>query len=94
MYLITFVVLFWVFTFHGIECDCDKNSGPVGSYECVLLKPAYSQYQWAYCKTETYIQLKSKGRHRCKDRSATYCYYQCNIEVNEDGGSGEFVTHS
>ena len=60
---------------------CDKKVGPAGRAMCVLLAPDYQEHQCATCLTDAYIQLKSGGRHHCEDRTATYCWYQCQIEL-------------
>ncbi|XP_045174254.2 uncharacterized protein LOC123535605 [Mercenaria mercenaria] len=65
--------------------DCDRNVGPAGSNECVLLEPYYSKYQWATCLTDQYIRTYSKGAHQCRDTSRTYCWYQCMVEVHSLG---------
>ncbi|XP_062587431.1 uncharacterized protein LOC134249092 [Saccostrea cucullata] len=66
-----------------VSSSCDRNDGPAGSPECVLLDPYYSKYQWATCLTNEYIQTVSKGNAICRDHSATYCYYQCMMESYE-----------
>ncbi|MES1923627.1 hypothetical protein MHBO_005235 [Bonamia ostreae] len=63
--------------------ECDRNVGPVGSPECVLLTPYYHKYQWGTCVTNSYMQTASKGYAMCRDHSATYCYYQCMLELYE-----------
>ena len=42
----------------------------------------YSQYQWATCLTDAYIQQKSNLRHQCRDLRAVQCWYQCQLEIN------------
>ncbi|XP_061164374.1 uncharacterized protein LOC133173407 [Saccostrea echinata] len=66
-----------------VSGDCNRNYGPVGTPECVLLYPYYSKYQWATCLTNKYIQTVSKGNAICRDHTATYCYYQCMMELYE-----------
>lgn len=71
---------------------CDANYGPSGVTECVLLSEYYG-YQWATCLTNAYIQQKSNQKHICKYIYATYCWYQCMIEVHDksDGTVTETV---
>ena len=42
----------------------------------------FNQYQWATCLTNSYIKQKSGHRHRCVHPLATYCWYQCMVEVH------------
>lgn len=65
----------------GWASQCGKDSGPLGIAECVQLEN-YNRYQWSTCLTNTYIQQKSGQRHMCKDPTATYCLYQCMLEVH------------
>ena len=58
---------------------CDIHSGPVGNSECVKLAE-YDDYQWAICLSNAYIKLKSSNKHFCKTTTATYCWYQCQVE--------------
>ncbi|XP_045174251.2 uncharacterized protein LOC123535602 [Mercenaria mercenaria] len=62
---------------------CNRNVGPAGSNECILGRPYYSKYQWATCLTDQYIKTYIKGAHLCRDTSATYCWYQCMVEVHD-----------
>ncbi|XP_078357839.1 uncharacterized protein LOC144642686 [Oculina patagonica] len=80
MWMLTFLLLFVVQS--GLAAQCDRDVGPVGLSECVSLQN-YDQYQWATCLTNDYIQQKSGHKHICFDRSATYCWYQCMIEVHD-----------
>ncbi len=59
---------------------CDTRYGPAGTIVCYKSR-YYSDYQWATCRTDVYIQTKSNGNHICRNRNATYCYYQCMIDV-------------
>ena len=63
------------------ENQCDPNSGPPGTAECVLLTGYNYQYQWATCLTNIYIKQKSGHRHACINPFATYCWYQCMMDV-------------
>ncbi len=65
---------------YEMSCQC-SGSSDVGNTECVLLRPYYSQYQWATCLTHDYIQLKSNQRHICRNY-ATMCWYQCQLEIH------------
>lgn len=66
-----------------VSGDCNRNTGPAGTYECVLLPPYYSKYQWSTCLTDEYIQWFSKKAHHCRDRTTVYCWYQCMIETHD-----------
>ena len=70
----------------GVLANCNSWFGPAGYINCVKLDGYYG-YQWATCRTDTYIQTKSNNRHQCSNRFTTYCYYQCMIDVHdqEDG---------
>ena len=57
---------------------CNRYTGPDGAKICIKLAN-YNDLQWATCRTDTYLTLKSGGSHGCQD-SATYCYYQCMLE--------------
>ena len=81
--------------------NCNKWAGPSGGVHCINAI-VYDQPQWATCLTDAYIQTKSKGQYRCKDRTATYCYYQCEAELysNDNGknlesyeGRGTFMAN-
>lgn len=74
-HLVLFILSTWQFT----ECNAGCNSLNVGSVFCVR-SYSYYDWQWATCLTDAYIRLKSKQTHRCVDRTATYCYYQCMLE--------------
>ncbi len=67
-----------------VKSQCTQNS--IGTVECVLLTPYYSEPQWATCLTHQYIQQKSNQRHICRGY-APICWYQCQLEVhgNENG---------
>ncbi|XP_076078443.1 adhesion G protein-coupled receptor L3-like isoform X4 [Mytilus galloprovincialis] len=64
-----------------VYCDaaCDKDFGPEGLSECVLIPPQYKSYQWATCLSNYFIKMASNGKHYCLDDN-TYCLYQCMIE--------------
>jgi len=67
----------------NVRSDCNSFNGPSGGLECLLLEPYYNRYQYATCLTDSYIKLKSKGRHHCRDVVTRYCYYQCMLELND-----------
>ena len=60
--------------------QCDAFSGPPGTTECVKFSDYY-RHQWATCITDAYIRQKSRHKHTCSDKSSTYCWYQCMLEV-------------
>ena len=60
---------------------CNRYYGPPGTTRCIRLIGYLNQYQWATCLTNSYIKQKSGHRHSCVDSSATYCWYQCMVEV-------------
>ena len=72
----------------GWAIQCDAYVGPPGPTECIQLARYNNEYQWATCLSNAYIQQKSGHKHICVNRYATYCWYQCMIEVhNEEYGS-------
>lgn len=79
--MLSLVVLLFVAQ-GGCGSQCDKDSGPLGATRCVQLQDYNNQYQWTTCLTNAYIQQKSGHRHICKERSSTYCLYQCMLEVH------------
>ena len=86
MLFLTFMLLFVIEL--GWASQCDKWSGPAGTVECVQLRSYNNEYQWGTCVTDTYVKQKSNQKHHCIDRTATYCWYQCMLEVhNKDYGS-------
>ncbi|KAL9982549.1 hypothetical protein ACROYT_G004606, partial [Oculina patagonica] len=86
MWMLTFLLLYVVQS--GLAAQCDRDVGPAGPAECVHLPRYGNQYQWATCVTNAYMQQQSGHKHVCVDRSATYCWYQCMLEVHgESWGS-------
>jgi len=77
--------LFLVFVIISGTLGCDRNTGPAGVAHCFLNSPYYTKYQCATCLTNAYIRQRSKGEHQCRDRTATYCHYQCMIERYDIG---------
>ena len=65
---------------HGWACD--KQSGPSGTVQCIMMPRYNYQYQWATCLTDKYIKQKSSHQHVCEDSSDIYCWYQCMLEVH------------
>lgn len=61
---------------------CDRNNGPSGVTECIQISRYNNEYQWATCLTNAYIKQKSSHEHQCEDRTRTYCWYQCMLEVH------------
>jgi hypothetical protein len=59
--------------------ECDASSGPNGARQCIKAF-AYDDYQWATCRTNSYIKLMTNGRDYCNDQSRTYCLYQCMLD--------------
>ena len=70
---------------------CNKWSGPAGNTHCIKIS-RYSDYQWGTCRTDVYVKTKSNGDHYCADRSATYCYYQCMLDVY-DKNDGDILPY-
>ena len=62
---------------------CDADNGPDGARQCVKLS-GYNDYQWLTCRTNSYIKLKTNGKHYCTDQSRTYCRYQCMLDKYEE----------
>ena len=68
---------------------CDRGYGPAGNVHCKKFLNYYG-YQWATCRTDTYIRNKSNGKHQCNDRSRIYCYYQCMHDVHDKESGAVF----
>lgn len=60
--------------------SCNWLFGPAGPVTCIKIS-GYLDYQWATCLTNRYIKQKSNGNHECRSSVASYCYYQCMVEV-------------
>ena len=68
--------------------ECNPSTGPSGTTACVPIQVYNYQHQWATCLTNSYIKQKSGHRHHCVNPLATYCWYQCMVEVySRDSGS-------
>ena len=80
--LLAFLLTFMVRS--GWATQCNRYVGPPGPTECVKLQGYNNQYQWATCLSDAYIKQKSGHKHRCADLFATYCWYQCMIEVHNN----------
>ena len=86
MRALAFLLLFVVQS--GWATQCDENVGPAGPTDCIQIERYNNEYQWATCLSNAYIQQKSGHKHICVNRYATYCWYQCMIEVhNKNYGS-------
>ena len=72
-------------------CNTEARCSPTGSVHCIKIA-RYSDYQWATCRTNVYIKTKSNGNHQCEDVFATYCYYQCMLDVY-DKNNGDILPH-
>ena len=59
----------------------DVHACTAGQTQCLLFRRHYQEYQCATCLTNAYIRLKSGDRHQCRNRAATYCWYQCQLEL-------------
>ena len=64
---------------HTEAATCSPDTGPSGARQCVKFS-RYTDYQWATCRTDSYLKSTSGGRHHCLNRSSTYCLYQCMLE--------------
>ena len=59
---------------------CNAHNGPNGARHCIK-SPSYEGYQWATCRTDTYLRSKTNGNHYCQYHFIhSYCYYQCMLE--------------
>lgn len=87
MWILAYLSLFVAQSAVAVK-QCDRNIGPPGHTECIQLPRYYNQYQWGTCLSDAYIKQKSGHKHYCLDRTATYCWYQCMLEVhNKEYGS-------
>ena len=78
--LFRLVIAIYYIANSGVLATCDPTSGPAGTTHCIKIDRYYG-YQWATCRTDTYIQTKSNNKHQCIDRTRIYCYYQCMLDV-------------
>ncbi len=60
--------------------QCDPFTGPSGARQCVKIS-GYNDYQWATCRTDSYIRAKTLGIHLCQNIVDTYCLYQCMVAM-------------
>ena len=58
---------------------CSPYTGPNGARQCVKIS-GFTDYQWATCRTDSYLKLTSGGTHHCRNQYHTYCLYQCMLE--------------
>lgn len=73
---------------HAWSSQCNKDSGPPGMTRCVQVPGYREQWQWTTCLTDAYVQQKSDHKHKCLDRSSTYCWHQCMLEFyNKENGT-------
>ena len=72
--------LLFAFLVHHASSVCDENTGPPGSYDCVLGSD-YTDFQWATCLSDAYIKQSTSGHYQCSDQTRTYCYYQCMLDL-------------
>ncbi|XP_028396521.1 uncharacterized protein LOC114520456 isoform X1 [Dendronephthya gigantea] len=83
-------VLFWAVIVACFVCDsvsgiCNIFFG-TGRVACVKLS-GYSGYQIAACRSKSYVERKSKGRHSCGPFGIhSACYYQCMLDLYGNGG--------
>jgi hypothetical protein len=61
--------------------ECDAFSGPSGARQCAKQLGYNYDYQWATCRTNSYIKQKTKGKYECRDQSRTYCLYPCMLDT-------------
>ena len=74
------------YMWHSEAVSCDPVSGPSGGRFCVKLT-GYYDYQWATCRSDSYIKSVTGYRHRCTGTSHSYCLYQCMVK-NYEKNSG------
>lgn len=74
--------LLFVMVRRGWSGQCLRDYGPAGVTGCVQISRYNNEYQWATCLTDAYIKQKSRHQHLCIDSLATYCWYQCMLEVH------------
>ena len=82
--LFVLVIAAYYICSNGVLANCDSSFGPAGGTHCIRLSGYYG-YQWATCRTDTYIQIKSSYKHKCKNRFTKYCYYQCMLDIYNRG---------
>ncbi|XP_028396523.1 uncharacterized protein LOC114520456 isoform X2 [Dendronephthya gigantea] len=70
------------FVCHRVVDGCDSLFGyGTGSVSCVKLD-GYSGYQIAACRSKSYVERKSKGKHSCGPFGIySACYYQCMLDL-------------
>ena len=66
----------------GETGQCDAYRGPNGARQCIKIS-GYNDYQWATCRTDSYLKSTSGGRHHCSHPFHTYCLYQCMLEKHD-----------
>ena len=66
----------------SVTGTCDSENGPAGPTDCFSEPIYYDKRQWGVCVSNKYIKEFSHGKYHCRDNSATYCYYQCMLELH------------
>ena len=59
--------------------QCNAYRGPSGARRCIKIS-GFTDYQWATCRTDSYLRSTSGGRHHCRNQLHTYCWYQCMLD--------------
>ena len=72
------IVLYYITT-NTEAAQCYAHHGPSGARQCIKLSGYYG-YQWATCRTDSYLKLKSGRTHGCRNGLHSYCWYQCMLE--------------
>ena len=81
-----FIIIVACYINNTEAATCSRYFGPSGARQCVKLL-GYTNYQWATCRTDSYLKSTSGGRHHCSHPLYTYCWYQCMLEkYGRNGG--------
>ena len=70
------------YMWHTEAVRCDPSFGPSGGRFCVKLT-GYYDYQWATCRSDSYIKSTTGFRHQCAHTLYSYCLYQCMLNQYE-----------
>jgi hypothetical protein len=89
LYLVIIAACYILAT-EAVTGTCNRWFGPAGAVHCIQVPGIYYGYQWATCRTNTYVKTTSKGRHKCADSTTDYCYYQCMLDVYGRGNGVVF----
>ena len=88
MYIIIAIVL--INSIQASVRDCDAEMAGQGKRECLLV-PGYEGKQWTRCSNDSYMDLTSNSKYRCKTGSGivkNYCWYPCQLEkFHEESGT-------